>query len=98
MVVVVVCVVTVHIPRPSLAILIRETRTGAECEPVCGRFCVLLPQDTCGPQAPCPLAVTPCGSVRETQGPRSQPQALACPAVLGEVGFLGARSPGVVSG
>lgn len=39
------CVIKGHIPRPSVAILIRETRAGAECEPVRGRFCV-LPPDT----------------------------------------------------
>ena len=39
------CVIKVHIPRPSVTILIRETRAGAEREPVRGRFCV-LPVDT----------------------------------------------------
>lgn len=49
-----------------------------------------------GPKNRVLLAVTPCDSVGKTQGP--QPQALARPAVSGEVDFLGARSPGVVSG
>ena len=57
--------------------------------------CLWTPE---GPEHRVLLAVTPCDSGRETQGPRPQPQALACPAVLGEVDFLGARSPGVVSG